>query len=52
MIDKIEWDCYNKKDKSGVVEDKTMVISKVKAVFQNDIKDVCNVVTSLNNYQW
>ena len=29
-----------------------MVISKIKAVFQNDIKDVWNVVTSLNNYQW
>ena len=29
-----------------------MAISKMKAVFQNDIEDVWNVVTSLNNYQW
>ena len=29
-----------------------MAISKIKAVFQNDIKDVWNVVTSLDNYQW
>ena len=29
-----------------------MTISKIKAVFQNNIKDVWNVVTSLNNYQW
>lgn len=29
-----------------------MAISKIKAAFQNDIKDVWNVVTSLNNYQW
>lgn len=35
-----------------VEENKTMAISKVKAVFQNDIKDVWNVVTSLNNYEW
>ena len=29
-----------------------MAISKIKDVFQNDIKDVWNVVTSLDNYQW
>ena len=29
-----------------------MAISNMKAVFQNDIKDVWNVVTSLENYQW
>ena len=29
-----------------------MAISKIKAVFQHDIKDVWNVVTSLDNYQW
>ena len=29
-----------------------MAISKMKAVFQNDIEDVWKVVTSLNNYQW
>ena len=29
-----------------------MAISKIKAVLHNDIKDVWNVVTSLNNYQW
>ena len=29
-----------------------MAISKIKVVFQNDIKDVWNVVTSLDNYQW
>ena len=29
-----------------------MAISKIKAVFHNDIKDVWNVVTSLDNYQW
>lgn len=29
-----------------------MAVSKIKAFFQNDIKDVWNVVTSLENYQW
>ena len=29
-----------------------MAISKIKATFQNDIKDVWNIVTSLDNYQW
>lgn len=29
-----------------------MAVSKIKAVFQNDIKEVWNVVTSLDNYQW
>lgn len=29
-----------------------MAISKIKAAFQNDVKDVWDVVTSLNNYQW
>ena len=29
-----------------------MAITKMKAVFQNDIKDVWNMVTSLDNYQW
>ena len=29
-----------------------MAISKIKAVFRNDIKDVWKVVTSLDNYQW
>lgn len=29
-----------------------MAISKITAVFQNDIADVWNVVTSLENYQW
>ena len=29
-----------------------MAISKIKAVFQRDIKDVWDVVTSLENYKW
>ena len=29
-----------------------MAVSKIKAVFANDVKDVWNVVTSLENYQW
>lgn len=29
-----------------------MAISSIKAVFRNDIKDVWNVVTSLENFQW
>lgn len=29
-----------------------MAIAKIKAVFQNDIKDVWDVVTSLDNWQW
>ena len=29
-----------------------MAISKIKAVFQHDIKDVWNVVTALDHYQW
>lgn len=29
-----------------------MAISKMKVVFQSEIKDVWNVVTSLDNYQW
>ncbi|MCR4925340.1 MAG: polyketide cyclase [Clostridiales bacterium] len=29
-----------------------MVISTIKAVFENDIKDVWNVVTSLKGYEW
>ena len=29
-----------------------MATSKIKAVFQNDIKDVWNVVTALDHYQW
>lgn len=29
-----------------------MAISKIKAVFQSDIKDVWDIVTSLKNYQW
>ena len=29
-----------------------MAISKIKATFQNNIKDVWNIVTSLDNYQW
>lgn len=29
-----------------------MAISKIKAVFQRDIKNVWNVVTSLENYKW
>ncbi len=29
-----------------------MAISTIKAVFQNDIKDVWDIVTSLDNYQW
>lgn len=29
-----------------------MAVSNIKAVFQSDIKDVWNVVTSLENYQW
>lgn len=29
-----------------------MAISKIKVAFQNDVKDVWDVVTSLNNYQW
>ena len=29
-----------------------MAVSNIKAVFRNDIKDVWNVVTSLDHYQW
>lgn len=29
-----------------------MAIAKMKAIFQNEIKDVWNVVTSLDHYQW
>ena len=29
-----------------------MSISSIKTVFHNDIKDVWNIVTSLQNYQW
>lgn len=29
-----------------------MAISKIRAVFQNDIKDVWNVITALDKYQW
>lgn len=29
-----------------------MAIAKMKAIFQSEIKDVWNVVTSLDNYQW
>ena len=29
-----------------------MAIAKTKAVFQSDINDVWNVVTSLDNYGW
>lgn len=29
-----------------------MAIVKMKAIFQSEIKDVWNVVTSLDNYQW
>lgn len=29
-----------------------MAISSIKAIFHNDIKDVWNVVTSLENFQW
>ena len=29
-----------------------MAISKIRAVFQNEIKDVWKVVTSLDKYQW
>ena len=29
-----------------------MAISKIKAVFQRDLKDVWDVVTSLENYKW
>lgn len=29
-----------------------MAISKIKAVFQNDIQTVWNIVTSLENYKW
>ena len=29
-----------------------MAIAKMKAIFRNEIKDVWNVVTSLDNYQW
>ena len=33
-------------------EETIMAISKIKATFQNNIKDVWNIVTSLDNYQW
>ena len=33
-------------------EDKVMAISNIKAVFQSNIQDVWNIVTSLENYQW
>lgn len=29
-----------------------MAVSKIKAVFQNDIQTVWNIVTSLENYKW
>ena len=29
-----------------------MAVSTIKSVFQRDVKDVWNVVTSLENYQW
>lgn len=29
-----------------------MAVSRIKAVFHNDIKDVWNLVTSLENFQW
>ena len=33
-------------------EDKVMAVSNIKAVFQSNIQDVWNIVTSLENYQW
>ncbi len=33
-------------------EDKDMAVSNIKAVFQSNIQDVWNIVTSLENYQW
>ena len=40
------------KDKYQVYEETNMAIVKMKAIFQSEIKDVWNVVTSLDNYQW
>ena len=36
----------------GKLEDKVMAVSNIKAVFQSNIKDVWNIVTSLEKYQW
>ena len=33
-------------------EDKVMAVSNIKAVFQSNIQDVWNIVTSQENYQW
>lgn len=33
-------------------EDKDMAVSNIKAVFQSNIQDVWNIVTSLEKYQW
>lgn len=34
------------------MEDKDMAISNIKAVFQSNVQNVWNIVTSLEKYQW